>query len=213
MTVEVHRTIDLPPGPAREALLMAVESPRLDGHALGWFPRAAYEGCHEQGRLLVCLNNGDLVGYVVHNQRTAPTRIFLTWVRQDARLILHGRALVDAVNDVAQRKSHTRIELWCATDLPANAFWEALGFQKICWRWSKGKSHRRHWLWRRPVLPTIATLHPTPSETSASYDHATQPLPRPPAAPALEAAHSPLATADAATPASPSELLARAWAR
>jgi len=180
MSVSTQRSLDLPPELLREALALAVDSPRVDGDALGWFPRAAYLGCHEQGRLIVVTNNDDVVGYCVHNEKTAPTRIFLTWVRKDARLILHGRALVDFVANVALQRGHNRIELWCATDLAANLFWEALGFSKICWRWSKGKAHRKHWLWRRDLTPADrlrASHEPgTSAASSASILTATPPL-------------------------------------
>lgn len=168
MSVRTRRSIDLPPSLLHEALALAVDSPRVDGDALGWFPRAAFLGCHEQGRLIIVTNNDDVVGYCVHNEKTAPTRIFLTWVRRDARLILHGRALVDFVSDVAIRRGHNRIELWCATDLAANFFWQALGFEQICWRWSKGKAHRKHWLWRLDLSRSARPLSSPEQERSAA---------------------------------------------
>jgi GNAT superfamily N-acetyltransferase len=146
--VEVIPTLDLSPRLQTELLTFAVSSTRIDGQCIGWLPTAAYVGAHEQGRMVACYNNADLVGYILWGANNGIIRCFVVWVRRDARLLVHGKALVSAIGNEGLRRGCTRIELWCAIDLAANLFWRALGFDRVCWRWGRAKRARRHWLWR-----------------------------------------------------------------
>lgn len=157
--VDVIPTLELTPRLQVELLAFAVSSTRLDGQCIGWLPTAAYVGAHEQGRMLACYNNADLVGYILWGAHNGIIRCFIVWVRRDARLILHGRALVSAVESIGHRHRCTRLELWCAVDLAANLFWHALGFERVCWRWGRAKRARRHWLWRRRISPALEQQH------------------------------------------------------
>lgn len=165
MSVVVKPSQELQPFELHELFQLADHSCVLDGHCLGWVPRAIIRGKHDQGRILGIWNNGDCVGWLGWAVSQGLMRIHYTWIRNDARLILHGRALVDAVNDLAHDRQLPRIELWCATDLAANVFWRALGFECICWRWGRAKKSRRHYLWRRPVYACSPTDF---SQTNAS---------------------------------------------
>lgn len=115
---------------------------------VGWIPLAAYAGAHAQGRILVCYNNDDLVGFCMWAQKFDEVKIYQIWVREDARMILHGKALI---GDLARRRINHRarlVRLWCAQDLSANLFWRALGFTFRGWRHGpKRTSKRRHYLW------------------------------------------------------------------
>jgi len=125
----------------------------IDGHCLGWLPAVAYDNYHLKGRIVVLFNNDDLVGFCLHSDDGFELRCLQVWVRRDARLILHGRALVDWLNNSAHEKGLKNLRLWCAVDLEANFFWQALGFTYTCWRWGRTVNGRRHALWRRPVTP------------------------------------------------------------
>ena len=146
--IHVVKTLDLTPRQQTELLSFATSSTRIDGQCIGWLPTAAYVGAHEQGRIVACYNNGDLVGYILWGANNGIIRCFIVWVRRDARLMVHGRALVDAIADEGRRRNCTRCELWCAIDLAANLFWAALGFSRITWRWGRARKPRKHWLWR-----------------------------------------------------------------
>ncbi len=156
------------------ALAFAATASKLDGDALGWIPRGAIAGAAAQNRLLVCKNNDDLVGFIIWANGRDSLDIYYTWVRHDARLLLHGAALVEHAKKKAARYGRNRIELWCARTLPANLFWEALHFQPITWRWGRAKNPRRHWLWRLPLAPpqppyndlshSPSLVHPTLAE-------------------------------------------------
>jgi len=151
--LEVIRTLELRSSAQQSLLAFAIGSSRIDGQCIGWLPTAAYVGAHEQGRIVACYNNADLVGYILWGTNNGIIRCFVVWVRRDARLILHGRALVDAIAEIGVQRGCTRIELWCAVDLAANFFWDALGFTRVCWRWGRAKRGRRHWLWRQRIMP------------------------------------------------------------
>ena len=149
--VQVCKSLDLPPRLQTELLTFAISSTRVDAQCIGWLPAAAYVGAHEQGRIVACYNNSDLVGYILWGANNGIIRCFVVWVRRDARLLIHGKALVAAIGNEGLRRMCTRIELWCAVVLAANLFWRAIGFERVCWRWGPAKKSRRHWLWRRRI--------------------------------------------------------------
>lgn len=153
--IDVVKTLELTPALQTELLTFAISSTRIDGQCIGWLPAAAYVGAHEQGRMVACYNNADLVGYILWGANNGIIRCFVVWVRRDARLVLHGRALVHAIETEGARRGCTRVELWCAVDLAANVFWAALGFTNVCWRWGRAKRARRHFLWRRRINPQL----------------------------------------------------------
>lgn len=146
--VEVSSTLDLNGRRQLEVLTFAASSHKIDGMCIGWLTAGAYVGAHNQGRLVACYNNADLVGYILWSCNRGIMCCFVVYVRRDARLLIHGRALVDWIIEEGARRGCTRVELWCAIDLAANLFWAALGFERVCWRWGRAKKSRKHWLWR-----------------------------------------------------------------
>lgn len=150
-TLTLALTNDLYPTAAATVLKFCYGACRIDGECLGWMPRAAYDAYHARGKILALWNNNDLVGFVVFSANLGELRCLQVWVRRDARLILHGRALVDELERRARKAGCFRLRLWCAIDLAANMFWSALSFQNIGWRWGRGKKSRRHLLWVRPL--------------------------------------------------------------
>lgn len=157
MTAEVvytKNTRELQPFKLAEFFKLALKACVVDGHCLGWLPAQAYHENHRRGNIFACYNNDDLVGYCLFHVGGTECRIYHTWVRQDARLIMHGRALLDAVEHEAKRRGATRITLWCAVDLAANLFWDAMHFERRNWRWGRAKRARRHWAWIRDIITT-----------------------------------------------------------
>jgi len=146
----------------RAALLFCYSACRLDGHCLGWMPKQAYDVRHDQGRILVLHNNDDLVGLCMWSTNLREMRCLQIWIRQDARMILHGKKLIHELEKLARQHGCCRLRLWCAIDLPANLFWHALGFRYHGWRWGRAKNSRRHALWIRRINPTAWELEPSP---------------------------------------------------
>jgi len=164
-TLQLRRSLDVTNSLRRRALLRFCYSAcRIDGECIGWLPAAAYDEAHLAGRLLALWNNDDLVGFLLWSCDGYELRILQIWIRRDARLLLHGRALIEGAEETARAEGAVRLRLWCAIDLAANLFWRALGFRYKCWRWGRAKKSRRHALWTRPLMPPIAELQARSAE-------------------------------------------------
>lgn len=120
-----------------------------DSHAIGWLPLGAFDTRSENDEVLSCHRNDDLVGWAMAavSRSRAVLKLYQIWVRPDARILEHGRALVDRLRERARTDRCFIVEAWVAEDLPANIFWAAIGFQRNNWRWGKGLNTRRHWRW------------------------------------------------------------------
>lgn len=148
---------DLQPFEATELVQIAKHAHVVDSHSIGWLPNAVYDRYAAQGTLIACHNNDDLVGYICHNESPIECRIYVTWVRNDARLIMHGRALVAHLQAICRTRGIPTIGLWCAEDLAANTFWDAIGFRRTSWRWGRSKKGRRHNQWHLPTAAQLVT--------------------------------------------------------
>jgi GNAT superfamily N-acetyltransferase len=168
--IEVRITNTLQPWRQKEFLLFAASACRIDGDCLGWLPLAAYQMRHDRGEILAVYNNEDLVGYLLWAQAGNIVKIYHTWVRKDARIIMHGKALAGQLEETAITLGCDRLELWCAVDLAANLFWEAIGFSKIAWRWGRAKKSRRHYLWRRQTADIVTFTSPACDKPAAKSE-------------------------------------------
>lgn len=130
----------------RKMWLHATDS---DTRAIGWLPVLAFDTRADNDEILTVTNNGDLVGWSMNSvsKRRGVLKLYQIWVRPDARILEHGRALVARLKEVGGRKFCYQIEAWVAEDLPANLFWAAIGFTRSVWRWGRGPTPRRHFLW------------------------------------------------------------------
>ena len=153
-------TNQLPHAAAREVLLQCDHAARIDGHSIGFLPFIAWQKRHEWGDLLALHRNADLVGWCMMSKVNAyqELRCLQIWVRPDARMIEHGRALIDKLNCLGFERGAITLRLWCAEDLPANLFWNCLGFRYRGWRYGRNKTGRRHALWMRRIVAPHQTL-------------------------------------------------------
>ena len=144
-SIEVARTIDNPKV-WPEVKRLSQHALGVDGDAIGFLPWETYQVHHVGGRVLTCRANGDLVGFLMWRfNRQREARCLQVWVRSDARMLLHGRALTDAWRRDAIVVGCSVVRLYCAEDLAANIFWRMLGFTQSSWRY--GPSGRKHLLW------------------------------------------------------------------
>lgn len=166
VTIDAH---DLAERPQRDAMLQCYDACTIDGHCLGWMPKLAYDQARDKGRIITCWRNADLVGFLMWATHLRQLKVYQTWVRRDARMIEHGRALVARAQQHATAANAAEIRLWCAEDLPANSFWQALGFERLTWRWSPHRVKRRHILWTRAVtLPCVPIQPPVQEDVATS---------------------------------------------
>jgi hypothetical protein len=149
--LRVCRSNELSPKDFGEFWLLSQSACRLDGDALGWLPTPAYEQRHAMGQIHTIWRNDDCVGYCLWADVGRILHIYSCWIRRDARMIEHGRRLVQKVEGAARARGCESIKLWCAEDLPANSFWAQLMFRPLNWRHGGLVKGRRHIQWRRPV--------------------------------------------------------------
>ena len=103
---------------------------------VGFLPKQAYADYVLSKHAAVVVANDDPVGFMLfgshgkhHLVRTPGTvPIMLCVVQPDARRILHGTSLVEYLLNHPATTHAATIALWCREDLPANKFWQELGF-------------------------------------------------------------------------------------
>jgi ribosomal protein S18 acetylase RimI-like enzyme len=139
-------TRELPSGLRKAALTFCGSAVRKDGQMIGWLPWAFYESVDASGHLLTLERNGDLVGFVAWRPPTTwgASVIVQTWVREDARMIEHGRALVARVAEIAAAEGARWLTCWVANDLDAMRFWPAIGFTRVASRLGRGPLLEMH---------------------------------------------------------------------
>lgn len=90
---------------------------------------------------LICEANNDAVGYVLITPGKGAytyAKIQQIAVRNDARRLHYGTALIDVCRQFCIKFHRIGFTLRCRTDLDSNHFWKSLGFTKYG-TWEKGK--------------------------------------------------------------------------
>lgn len=104
---------------------------KQEGEALGFIPLRRYEmeiSGERHGSIIVCEENGDLVGFVYATHNSAGvTHIQQVAVQEDARRMDRASALVLAT----QRRTDWLMSCRCAAELESTHFWNALGFKVL----------------------------------------------------------------------------------
>lgn len=99
--------------------------------AIGFIPRQKFEEAAKQQRGFVALENAQVVGFVLYRHRKLDHQTTLSeiCVHKDYRRQYIGERLVNALVQECIKKSRQFIQLKCPADLPANVFYEKLGFE------------------------------------------------------------------------------------
>ena len=147
--------------------------------AVGFIQRTIWDDYVFGGKrnfvVFVCEKNADPVGYVLLTPgRTAMSyaKIQQIAVRDDARRLDYGTALIAVVREFCETFDRMGVTLRCRTDLESNKFWEALGFEKYG-TWEKGKVNHVGFkasndinLWRIYLNRNIPNLFEIPAFTT-----------------------------------------------
>ena len=104
---------------------------KRDTDALGFLPASEVARRAERGRVLLCSDNDEPCGYAVLGFNPDWVPLHQVCVARDARRLEHGRDLVEQAARLARQRGALGLRLRCAEDLPANAFWRALGFEPV----------------------------------------------------------------------------------
>jgi ribosomal protein S18 acetylase RimI-like enzyme len=112
----------------------------------------------------------DLAGYIISRDRYLKRDelgvIYQLCVSPSAHRKLIGAALVKAAFERSAYGCRLFC-LWCAQDLEANRFWEAMGFVPIAFRAGSGKRRRVHIFWERRVrADDVVTPYWFPARTT-----------------------------------------------
>jgi GNAT superfamily N-acetyltransferase len=118
-----------------------------NSNALGFIQHTIWEkyvfGGERNFSVFVCEKNDDMVGYVLITPGRGPytyLRIQQIAVREDARRLDYGTALMTVVREFAETFNLMGARLRCRTDLDSNKFWRALGFN-MYGIWQKGMTN------------------------------------------------------------------------
>ena len=91
--------------------------------------------------VLICEANNDAVGYVLITPGRGAYKygkIQQIAVRNDARRLYYGTALLDVCRQFCEKFHRVGFTLRCRQDLESNNFWKSLGFENYA-VWEKGK--------------------------------------------------------------------------
>lgn len=116
-----------------------------NSYAVGFIQKTIWDkyvfGGERNFFVIICEKNKDPVGYtLVTPGRTSGSfvRIQQIAVRNDARRLHYGSALIEVIRQFCKEHERMGARLRCRRDLESNFFWESLGFTR--WGvWEKGK--------------------------------------------------------------------------
>ena len=125
--------------------------------AVGYFPRGQFMGYIEQEAVLIAHAADDptkSLGYIISKDRYLKRDelgvVYQLNVVPEARRMLVGAALL---KEAFERSAYgCRLYCcWCAQDLPANRYWESMGFVPVAFRAGSDKKRRVHIFWQKRI--------------------------------------------------------------
>ena len=128
--------------------------------------------------VFICEKNTDMVGYVLltpGRKAYSYAKVQQIAVREDARRLDYGSALISVVKDFCNTFDRMGVTLRCRIDLQSNNFWRALGFS-LYGVWEKGKVNHVGFkasddinLWRIDLNDQLLTLFDTEETDSGLW--------------------------------------------
>ena len=138
------KNISVRTGVASDILLID-KLQKENANAVGFIQKTIWDkyvfGGERNFVVLICEANNDAVGYVLITPGMGVLRyakIQQIAVRNDARRLHYGTALLDVCRQFCETFNRAGFTLRCRTDLDSNNFWKALGFIRYG-VWEKGK--------------------------------------------------------------------------
>ena len=122
---------------------------------LGFFPRAQMEGYIKSEWVRVAMDEGGrAIGYCASRDRYLKRDelgvVFQLCVDETSQRKLIGASLLQSVFENSAYGARLYC-CWCAQDLSANRFWEAMGFVPIAFRAGSEKKQRVHIFWQKRI--------------------------------------------------------------
>jgi hypothetical protein len=144
---------------------------RMHSRNVGWMQTKALEAKIGQGQIIIAEQGARAIGYCMGQDRY--------FKRDDVGIIYqmniepgHQRSLVGAslLKAMFERSAYgcKLYCCWCAQDIAANKFWEAMGFVALAFRAGSEKKARVHIFWQRRIRAgDVTTPYWFPSQTNA----------------------------------------------
>lgn len=82
-------------------------------------------------RLIVCVDNEEITGFVLANIGKKQAKIEQVCVRQDARRMERALCLCEVIEIEAEQRGLPRVRCRVAVDIDANWYWTAAGYEVI----------------------------------------------------------------------------------
>ena len=144
---------------------------KVHGKQLGFLKRVALEGKIELGQVLVAEDAARApIGYVIstdrYNKHDDVGIVYQLNVSPGRQRGFVGATLLKAVFERAAYGCRL-FSCWCAQDLAANRFWEAMGFVPLAYRAGSERTARVHIFWQKRIRAgDVTTPWWFPSETT-----------------------------------------------
>lgn len=126
-------------------ILLIDKLQKENSFALGFIQKTIWDkyvfGGERNFVVLICEANNDAVGYVLITPGRGAYKygkIQQIAVRNDARRLYYGTALLDVCRQFCEKFHRVGFTLRCRLDLESNNFWKSLGFENYGF-WEKGK--------------------------------------------------------------------------
>ena len=133
---------------------------KLHGKAVGYFPTGQFRGYIDLNAVLIAETSRTPVGYVIHRDRYLKRDelgvVYQLNVEPGGQRGYVGAALLKAAFERAAYGCRLYC-CWCAQDLAANKFWEAMGFVPLAFRAGSDKKKRVHIFWQKRIVEGDAT--------------------------------------------------------
>ncbi|EPC03238.1 hypothetical protein L861_23295 [Litchfieldella anticariensis FP35 = DSM 16096] len=98
-------------------------------NSFGFLSASVYEQMASKGRLWVAVNKEkDLKGYLIFGGTMPTLKVFQIYVCDSVKGCGVGRLLINYLKEYATKNHYHTISARVASDLPANTFWEKVGF-------------------------------------------------------------------------------------
>jgi len=96
----------------------------------GFLATSVYEQMASKGQLWIAIDTkNELKGYLMFGGTMPTIKVFQVYVCVSKRGACIGRTMIDALKEYAKERHYHTISARVASDLPANKFWEAIGFR------------------------------------------------------------------------------------
>lgn len=136
---------------------------------LSFYPLSVLEREVVNGRVVLAEVNDAPAGYLYHGSVTSLTlRIHQACIQYDLRGYLYGAALVRWLESLGRAAGAHEIALRCGSDIAANGFWQAMGFECIAVTQGGARRMRDINAWRLPLTDRLFSLTVEPSSREKS---------------------------------------------